>query len=234
MSNPGVIILAKKNNISTNILRFEIEDNVGESIHIHLNNFRFDFTIDEFLDFSTSIRDAFNNLQNFKGFDLSEIDFFFLYRLSPFIANIKSINHKNFILSELRCYQSLNLPLISIGLRKKISNSDHYKYLAHKNNNFIEYKQDNYFNINNVERLKNIQNVIRNKISVNPLVIFYGENLIRDGLHRAAVFLHLYGENYAVKCKIIKFNSNTKAKYYLSKLLLFSLKLITKIHNIFK
>ena len=48
MSNPGVINLFsifKKTGI---INRFQVEDNIGESIHIHINNFRIDLTIDEF------------------------------------------------------------------------------------------------------------------------------------------------------------------------------------------
>ena len=48
MSNPGVIVLASVRNAGANIKRLDIEDNIGESIHIHLNSFRFDFSVDIF------------------------------------------------------------------------------------------------------------------------------------------------------------------------------------------
>ena len=48
MSNPGVIVLHSANCRGTNFKRFQVEDNIGESIHIHVDNMRFDFTIEEF------------------------------------------------------------------------------------------------------------------------------------------------------------------------------------------
>ena len=52
MSNLGVITLGSlKKNIFNKIRAFKelkIEDNIGESIHIHIDNFRIDLTIKQF------------------------------------------------------------------------------------------------------------------------------------------------------------------------------------------
>ena len=48
MSNPGVINLFSKYKWTGVIKRFQVEDNISESIHIQINNFRNDLTIKEF------------------------------------------------------------------------------------------------------------------------------------------------------------------------------------------
>ena len=55
MSNPGVIVLdnCKKNILqkifNRNSFRYvQIEDNIGEAIHIHFDDFRIELTLEEF------------------------------------------------------------------------------------------------------------------------------------------------------------------------------------------
>ena len=55
MSNPGVITLnSKKIDLKKSLYneRFVIEDNIGEAIHIHYRNMRFDFSIEDYIEFS--------------------------------------------------------------------------------------------------------------------------------------------------------------------------------------
>ena len=66
MSNPGVIFLNTSKVYVDRIIcgdRLWIEDNIGEAIHIHYRNMRFDFTIEEFLQlanaFYGSLKDCF-------------------------------------------------------------------------------------------------------------------------------------------------------------------------------
>lgn len=47
MSNPGVLSLASLAPVGADY-RFEIEDNIGEAIHIHYKDIRLDLTVDEF------------------------------------------------------------------------------------------------------------------------------------------------------------------------------------------
>lgn len=44
--------------------RMVIEDNVGESIHVHYRNIRLDFTIDDFLCFSGNIVSAMEEIED--------------------------------------------------------------------------------------------------------------------------------------------------------------------------
>ena len=61
--NAGVVVL------STTLLqttrenqRLDIEDNIGEGIHIHYKNLRFDLTIRDFLELAKSIDEAARKL----------------------------------------------------------------------------------------------------------------------------------------------------------------------------
>ncbi len=49
MSNPAVITLANSTSRKGKFKRFVVEDNIGESVHLHIDNMRIDFTINEFL-----------------------------------------------------------------------------------------------------------------------------------------------------------------------------------------
>ena len=44
-------------------IRFDIEDNIGEGIHIHYKNVRFDFSVSDFLKLSDSCQRALEQLQ---------------------------------------------------------------------------------------------------------------------------------------------------------------------------
>ena len=55
MSNPAVITLDSVNSKKGQFKRFVVEDNIGESLHLHIDNMRVDFTVNEFLEFSIMI-----------------------------------------------------------------------------------------------------------------------------------------------------------------------------------
>lgn len=81
MSNPGVIELFGfnfKNNLGSH--NFRVEDNIGESIHFHLDNIRLDFTVKEFRKIADDLLDAINAIVNIKGFDVKKIDARFCLR----------------------------------------------------------------------------------------------------------------------------------------------------------
>ena len=68
MSNPGVIILDScKKSIFQKILNrnsfryFQIEDNIGESIHLHFDDFRIELSISDFFEVCDAIKEALNN-----------------------------------------------------------------------------------------------------------------------------------------------------------------------------
>jgi len=43
--------------------RLQIEENVGEDIHIHFRGLRFEFTKDEFKEFGSAIKEAYERLE---------------------------------------------------------------------------------------------------------------------------------------------------------------------------
>lgn len=67
-TNTGVILLCSKT--GKGFSRLEIEDNIGEGIHIHYKNLRLDYTVEEFLNFSQSCRESLEKL----GFEYEEDD----------------------------------------------------------------------------------------------------------------------------------------------------------------
>lgn len=227
MSNPGVILLSSKKNIGPNIQRFDVEDNIGESIHIHINNFRFDFTIKEFLKFANEINKAKENLEKYKGFNISMLDKYFLFRLSPRLSDITSVYYKKILLKDLRCYQKYYFLGLPFWIKKKIINTPHYKYLINKRNKFSHYKQDNYLTISNKSRMEKLKNSFNTKQNFDPLVIFHGEYIIRDGLHRAAILRFMKNDFYAVNCMVIKFKKFSKFKNSF----VFTINILIKILN---
>jgi len=64
MSNPGVIKLAYKKTKNHIVW---LDDNIGESIHFHLDNLRIDFTIDEFIEFADRVEKIQSLLSREKG-----------------------------------------------------------------------------------------------------------------------------------------------------------------------
>ena len=68
MSNPAVIYLAECKTKSGG--SFRIEDNIGEAIHLHYENFRIDLTSDQFLSLGALINNAISEIIDVKDFDL--------------------------------------------------------------------------------------------------------------------------------------------------------------------
>ena len=102
MSNPAVIFLSiLSSSIPRKVLsifqrkrlrRFQVEDNIGESIHIHFDDLRFDLSIDEFDLFVNDFQNAFYNYIDAFDKNLKYIDPEFLYQIAPHIKHIKSVN----------------------------------------------------------------------------------------------------------------------------------------------
>jgi len=62
-TNTGVVFLSRKILTDTGMNnRLDIEDNIGEGIHIHYKNFRLDYTIEEFLGYAEACKKALEEL----------------------------------------------------------------------------------------------------------------------------------------------------------------------------
>tara|TARA_Y100001938_G_C7899782_1_gene334065 strand:+ start:189 stop:389 length:201 start_codon:yes stop_codon:yes gene_type:complete len=66
MSNAAVVLLNKKKILAAPKLcskRLQIEDNIGEGIHIHYRNLRLDFTIRDFYAFADACEKAIEEIE---------------------------------------------------------------------------------------------------------------------------------------------------------------------------
>jgi hypothetical protein len=207
MSNPAVITLANSSSGKGKFKRFVVEDNIGESVHLHIDNMRVDFTINEFLEFSKMTREALRGLEVLPGYSIDDFDEHFLMEIGGQLSKLESIKIEEVKLSELRCIVSKSYKR-GLILKKLLSiqKTPVYKYLIGDTENYENYKHYNYFGIDNPGRINSILRSIQdNKYPYKNkhIILTSGQNIIRDGQHRAAVLYHLYGGD--CKVKIMRF-----------------------------
>jgi hypothetical protein len=207
MSNPAVITLADCSNRRGKFKRFAIEDNIGESIHLHIDNMRADFTIDEFLEFSKLTRAALKDLEILPGYLIEDFDEHFIMEIGHQLINLTSINIEEVKLSELKCIVSKKYKRgLTIKKLLPIRDTPVYRYLIGDTKDYENYEHYNYFGIDNPSRINSILRSIQdNKYPYKNkhIILTSGQNIIRDGQHRAAVLYHLYGGD--CKVKIMRF-----------------------------
>lgn len=235
MSNPAVIVLDKLTN-SKKFKRFLIEDNIGESIHIHIDNMRLDFTIKEYLNFSNLIKDSLKELDPLLGYDINNFDESFLKECSEFLPNLKSIKKEKIKLSQLICIHRFRFLDGYLTYKLKINKTKVFKYLKKESNDFLNYHQKNYINSDNISRINNLFSSVKLNgypYEENYIILFNNQNLIRDGQHRAAILANIYGIDHEIE--ILRFyftNDNHVIKFYrelIFKISYFSLKKIIKL-----
>ena len=210
MSNPGVITLANASSNKGNINRFVVEDNIGESIHLHIDNMRVDFTIDEFLTFSETIRESLDSIDFLCGYKLSQFDEHFLKECSSHLPRLKKIEIEDIELSKLMCIVHSNyhgdlnfLKLVPLALCPA------YRFLTGNGKEFLEYEQYNYHNVNNEHRLLEISESVQKNgypSDGRHIVLFNGQDIIRDGQHRAAILANLLEGKGTIKVMRFYFN----------------------------
>ena len=205
MSNPAVIMLTNTSTKSGG--RFKVEDNIGESMHIHYDNFRIDLTIKEFLKFTEVIEESLVNLLNNKRFNINNFDPSFLHDISHMLINLESVTFENIQLSNLIVSRKAFL-----GVEKWVSLNQYKVYRAingdaEENNNYL---QNNFVNQNNQERVDSVKKLIEERgypINNEYIVLFNNQNYIRDGQHRAASILSVKG-NIEIPIIRLKFKNN--------------------------
>ena len=218
MSNPAVIILDKVSKWRGKLNRFQIEDNIGESIHIHIDDIRFDFTISEFLKLNKMMEEALDSLELFNGHNLKSFDPVFLKDISRMIPYISNINIEEIEISKLKCITRFKLigDIYWITLRK-IEKIPAFKYLNGNKEEFLSYKQKNLIDKNNIERInRTLTSIKKNGYPFNDqyIVLFNKQNIVRDGQHRIAALAHLNGLNSKIKVMRIDLDGNFKTKIF--------------------
>jgi len=208
MSNPGVITLTSLRDIGPNIHRLDIEDNIGEAVHIHWNNFRFDLTVQDFLRFSEDLDVTFRSLCDDARSDLTNYESFFLYRMGGLLSRVVGSRVESRRIADLRALVRVDVPLLgAVMVPRKISETPAYRFLMKKSDEFLVYEQDSYPGVSNESRIKDLSaSIDLNGYPVDgQLITLFGDQpYIRDGQHRAAVLAAKYGFDYEVPIRVLK------------------------------
>jgi hypothetical protein len=212
MSNPAVITLDNAGNRRGKFKRFIIEDNIGEAIHLHVDNMRIDFTIKEFLDFSSLIRASLNELDFLCGYKIENFDEYFLRSCADFLSKLKDIKIESARLADLKCVIPLGykggMKLYKVVLPKELPA---YRYLKGDKSCLPKLDLYDYFTTPYKDRLTSLLTSFKKEeypIESKYIILFNGQNYVRYGEDYVSVLGYLYGFNKRVS--IMRFNFQGK------------------------
>jgi hypothetical protein len=193
MSNPAVITLSSVY-LKTGV-NFRIEDNIGECIHIHYANFRFDISINEFLALEPMLKNSISDiLKKIDNFNINDFDIQFLASIASALIDLTVVRKGTIEIKKLMVYNYK----YGIPYHVKLNKSMMYRALNGDDKDYQKYKQENWFEEKNMERLYRVEEFITKKKNVSPIVLINDQNFIRDGQHRSAVYLKNNQEKISV------------------------------------
>ena len=182
MSNPGVIKIAQK---QIGQHRMWIDDNIGESVHIHYDQIRIELSIKEFLTLTNQLKEIFFNLY---AIDPDDIDIRYLYINSQFIYNIRQSTTKMVKLSSLKVFDPYLENLVNCSRVKALKGKLNIDDFPTRNSNF--YGQSN---SNRLARC--LDYITKTRIEkVKEITVIDNYGLIIDGWHRASCLYSVYGD----------------------------------------
>lgn len=208
MSNPGVVTLASYSSSCPQPFNIRIEDNIGESIHIHINDLRISLSINEFLELTSPNQSSIlpkhiNELIREYGIDPT-----FLLELSPFLSQLINTSVTNVCLKDLRVLTRVSIFGKLFVLPRSIPNSQPYSALKSQDLSSYElYPQTNYPFQTNSYRLSSLYQSIKqtDPLNISPLITINGQTFIRDGQHRAAILAFIHGVSCSVPVLNLQF-----------------------------
>lgn len=189
MSNPAVVKL-ERNQVNKSTVW--LDDNFGESIHIHIDDIRVDLTVQEFKKLNDELCVILNDLVRVDGFDISKIDPVYMSLwLWPKLSSVTKVRIDNVHLEDMYI-RSMD------GRRiEKLSKSVELKALRGSSDENENYRrQSNHFGQSDTERLYGLlESITKNGYPFDGryIIMFGDDNLIRDGQHRASCLYYLYG-----------------------------------------
>ncbi len=228
MSNPAVIKL-QSSKINKN--RIWIDDNFGESIHIHIDDIRVDLSVQEFEKLYEDLCCTLNKLIEVEGLDFRKIDPIYLeVMLWDKLTKLKMVRIDYVNLDDM--YAPFGQTMV------KLSESRGVKALrgVFKEE---EKRRSNHLGQTETERMAiSLESIKENGYPYdNQYIVMYGDdNIIRDGQHRASCLYYLYGniEVPVMRMYFDNYDSPNIYKYYNSKLFCFLRVAKRKISKLFK
>ncbi len=197
MSNPGVIKLARKQIGAHNLW---LDDNIGESIHIHYDQFRVDLSVKEFLHLCDELREV---IRDIVPVDLTGTDDRTLSSKGRDLLKIENMVIEEHFLSEFFVYDDEGICSLCDCNRVKALRNE-------KDIDSTQIRKTNFYDQTNSDRLyKCLEFVKDNGYPFNDSYIWVNaDNMcIMDGWHRAACLYYLYGD-IKVKVKMVEFKKD--------------------------
>ena len=204
MSNPAVF---KLNRTLIRDSVFQIEDNIGESIHFHIGLVRFDLSIEEFNKTTDKLLCVLNDQLMIPHFDLRYQDEYFLERIAESIPYILEIKEKTIKVSELRYRYQLDDEEIIAPLKE----TPIYEYFCGNHTIQQEYILDTEI-WQSKEKL--LENVINNR---NREIYVDDELFVLDGYKSLCAGLAFLDISDEIQVKQIIFAKNHKPKWVLKR-----------------
>lgn len=200
MSNPAVVTLASlQESIPSFPYRFEIEDNVGEAIHVHFKDIRLDLTVKEFLRLADTARELIGELVTVPGFEQDQFDPVQLVGVAGNLPYTRQFVDDTVYLADILvdtvndegapCYDTLEHSRVLRALRGDTEQNDRRHQI-----NF--YKPNSVVRYTNAERLKYNLEAVRTQgypHGKERILLSEDSNIIWDGQHRAACLFFLKG-----------------------------------------
>jgi hypothetical protein len=228
-SNIGVSILAYTQLPPAPALcseRLQIEDNIGESIHVHWRNLRLDFTVRDFLSLANACEISLGALEN-KTETPSEmrsvahskeitksanplqnlnLDPAFLKDMGSLVVQVDSVEIVEKKLSELLCIVKSGNPTAPTWAATAVSASPAFRFLSGQQEEYVRYVSQYSLPSHGPESLQSLEASLLKKgyPAENHYITLFGDELfIRDGQHRAAILQHHLGDVSVPVAKII-------------------------------
>ncbi|MBR4721106.1 MAG: hypothetical protein IK057_05025 [Clostridia bacterium] len=180
--------------------RFQVEDNLGEAIHVHIDDLRVSMTVEEYRRFVKAVLDAADQLFALKGLDWNLLDYSsFDWPWLNGYDRIQSIRIEPIKLSELYTASFfLDKPFLPINT--KINKSRLYRAFKGDFRGIDSYKQVNMFNVSNRQRLMQMyEHISKNGYPFENKYIMTNQfGLIYDGDHRAVCLMKIHGKDYEI------------------------------------
>ncbi|MDE7313085.1 MAG: hypothetical protein K2N87_15910 [Eubacterium sp.] len=212
MSNPAVLSLASLDAADDVGYRFEIEDNIGEAIHVHYKEMRLDLTVQEFDQIAGRMEKAIDQIVGVEGFSCRDFDPVHLVGLSGLLADLEKITYDEVFLADLLVdtYDEKGQEVLRPLAESRVLKALHG--IAAEND---RRKQVNYYDAGLLRRQTNSERLAYNLRQVREhgypagkqlITLFDNQNRIYDGQHRAACLYFLYG-NQKVKVRRMWFRN---------------------------
>lgn len=217
MSNPAVLSLASLDAVDNVGYRFEIEDNIGEAVHVHFKEIRLDLTVREFYEIAGRMERAIDQIVDVEGFSCRDFDPVHLVGVSGLLEDLEKITYDEVFLEDLLVdtYDEAGREVLRPLVQSRVLKALHGMTAENDSR-----KQVNYYDADLMRRQTNGERLLYNLKHIREhgypsgkelITLFGGNNRIYDGQHRAACLYYLYG-NRKVKVRRLWFRGFANAK----------------------